>query len=302
MPEGRKTSQITGHFAATDGKRLYFVEDAPEGVRARATGEPEPVVRAPRALVLLMHGFAEHCARYDALSTLLAEQGHVVRRFDARGHGRSEGPRGHVRAFDEYVDDFASFARDSRALYPRAPLFLLGHSNGGLISLRALQEGRVAPLGLVVTSPLLCLRKKPVPDVVAKILSWATPGLPLPNGIRTRDLTHDPELLALHATDRWVHRVATPRWYWSTALASRRALVEAAGLTLPLLVVCGESDPLVDPSGAKELYTRAASSDKQLVERRGEYHEVLNEVGRLELFDLISAWMDRVLAAHAEPR
>jgi alpha-beta hydrolase superfamily lysophospholipase len=246
-----------------------------------------------------MHGFAEHCGRYDAFSAHLAARGHAVCRFDARGHGQSGGRRGHVRDFDEYVSDFAEFARSAAKRCPSVPLAVLGHSNGGLIALRAVQQGLVAPAALVLTSPLLRLRKKPVPDIVARFLSWAAPALPLPNGIRRQDLTHDPELLAAHAADPLVHRIATPRWYWTMTRASERAFADASRLTLPLLVVCGELDPLVDPAGAVELHALAASRTKQLTLRRGEFHEVLNETRRVELYDQIAVWLEGALSAPA---
>lgn len=287
MPEGQKPYRNEGTFEASDGVRLFSVEDwAPQSGGAPA---------APRSLIALMHGFAEHCARYDAVAAYFAARGHVVCRLDARGHGQSGGRRGHVRDFDDYVNDFAAFTRAALARFPRAPLVVLGHSNGGLIALRAVQRGLLTPSALVLTSPLLRLRKKPVPDVVARFLSWAAPALPLPNGIRRQDLTHDPELLAAHAADTLVHRVATPRWYWSMTRAAEQAFSEAAGLSVPLLVVSGELDPIVDPASAADLHGRAGSRAKELIVRAGEFHEVLNETRRLELYELIAAWIEGTL-------
>ncbi|HKO90657.1 MAG TPA: alpha/beta hydrolase, partial [Polyangiaceae bacterium] len=128
------------------------------------------------------------------------------------------------------------------------------------------------------------------------------PWLPLPNGIRAEDLTHDPALLAAYKQDRWVHGFATPRWYWSMTMAGRAALADAERVTLPLLAVVGELDPLVDPRGVLEFYERAASLDKQLITRRGELHEVLNEMERRSLFALIQDWLARVCAAPCAQR
>lgn len=288
MPEGQKPYRNEGSFEASDGVRLFSVEDL-----AQRASEPD----APRSLIVLMHGFAEHCARYDAVAAYLAARGHAVCRLDARGHGQSGGRRGHVRDFDDYVSDFAAFARAALGRSPALPLVVFGHSNGGLIALRAVQRGLLAPSALVLTSPLLRLRKKPVPDVVARFLSWAAPALPLPNGIRRQDLTHDPELLAAHAADTLVHQVATPRWYWSMTRAAERALSEAPGLSVPLLIVAGELDPIVDPAGAVELHRRAGSRAKELIIRAGEFHEVLNETRRLEVYEQIAAWLERTLGS-----
>lgn len=279
------------YFERERGLRLYHCEFVPERQGDGASHA--------RAAVALVHGYGEHCRRYDELAAFLVRRGHSLSCFDARGHGRSQGPRGHVRAYADYVDDFVAFLERVRARHGDRPLVVLGHSNGGLVAVRAAQRGLVDVRGLVLTGPLLGLRprRKPVPDAIARALSWALPWLPLPNGIHARDLTHDVALREAHAADRWVHGVATPRWYWSALVAARQALADAPQLTLPLLVVLGELDPIVDPASVSELVARAGSSDKQLVVRPGELHEVLNETRRSELFEQIGTWIERVAAS-----
>ena len=258
----------------------------------------------PGPIVVLMHGFAEHCRRYDEFAEYLLGAGVGVSRFDARGHGRSSGQRGYVARFEEYVEDLQAFVRQVSERSPGCPLVLLGHSNGGLIAIRALQQGLPGVRGLVLSNPLLGLRaaRKPVPDALARLLSWGAGRLPLPNGVRPQDLTSEPAILAALLRDPWIHRWATPRWYWSTTVAGLAALAEAELVTLPLLAVLGELDPLVDPACVTQFYERAASRDKRLVTRRGELHEVLNEVDRRSLFELISTWVVRVCdAPEAQP-
>jgi alpha-beta hydrolase superfamily lysophospholipase len=248
------------------------------------------------ALVVLMHGYGEHCRRYDEVARHLAQRGHVVCALDARGHGRSQGQRGYVRGYGDYVDDLAAFVELVRARHGARPLVLLGHSNGGLIVLRAVQAGAVGEArGLVLTSPLLGLRpKRRVPDLLARALSVLAPRLPLPSGIHSEDLTHDPALRAAHRHDRWVHGAATPRWYWTMTLATRAALAEAQRVSLPLLIAQAELDPIVDPAIVAEFHARAGSADKRLIMRSGEFHEVLNETQRQELFGILSDWIARV--------
>ncbi len=289
-----------GYLLREAGLRLYhcdWLPLAPTTSDGTATG----------ALVVLMHGYAEHCRRYDELSRYLVSRGHAVCRLDARGHGRSQGQRGHIRAYSEYVGDFVAFVESVVSRHPTRPLVLFGHSNGGLIAARAVQRALVSARGLVLSSPLFALRhgRKPVPDRVARWLSWCLPRLPLPNRIHANELTHDRALQAAHAVDPWVHGVATPRWYWATTLAGRAALREAGEVTLPLLVLCGELDPIVDPKSISDFHERAASVDKRLVSRSGELHEVLSELDRLALFALFADWIERVAgmgnAATASP-
>lgn len=280
------------YLEVAGGLRLYHCEFVPERLGKAQGG----------AVVAVMHGYGEHCRRYDELASYLVHKGHAVCLLDARGHGRSQGQRGHVRRFDDYVDDFAAFIRRVRAQHRERPLYVLGHSNGGLIALRAILRGLEGVRGLVLTGPLLGLRaeRRAAPDALAQLLSRLLPWLPLPNGIRAEDLTHDPALRAAHRQDRWVHRFATPRWYWTMTLAAREVLAAAPSIELPLLCVQGELDPLVDPALAVGFHARVGSADKQLIVRSGELHEVLNETGRKELFKIIATWLKRSLARTGE--
>jgi alpha-beta hydrolase superfamily lysophospholipase len=283
--EPERTRRAEGFFRPARGVRLYRCEWSPE-----RSGS----ARAPGALLVLLHGFAEHCRRYDELSEFLVQRGHVVCRFDARGHGRSSGQRGYIRQHQDYVEDLCAYVRLVHEREPERQLALIGHSNGGLIAIRALQHGLPCVSALVVTNPLLrlCPARRPVPDALAQMLSWAAGRLPLRHGLRPADLTHEPSALAAVRRDRWVHGKTTPRWYWSATLAGRAALEQAGSLTLPLLVVVGEQDGVVEPQAAKDFYERAASHDKQLISRPGEYHEVLNETDRLGLFALMADWLN----------
>jgi acylglycerol lipase len=276
--------RVEGHFEPESGVRLY-----------RCEWWPEPAATLPSRLpaLVLVHGFAEHCRRYDELAAHLVRQGIGVCRFDARGHGRSSGQRGYVRRFDEYVSDLRAYVALLTAEQPGHGLALLGHSQGALVAVRALQRELTGIAALVLTNPYLRLReeRRPVPDGLARLLSLVAGRLPLPNGLRSQDLTHDLTLQKAHARDRWNHRVATPRWYWSALEAGRAALADAPRLTLPLLLIVGDADPIAEPGAMLELYERALSQDKQLVLRRGELHEVLNETDRESAYELIASWL-----------
>jgi alpha-beta hydrolase superfamily lysophospholipase len=277
-----------GLFEGAGALRLYHCEFAPERPGETQAG----------ALVALMHGYGEHCRRYDEVSRYLAGRGHVVCSMDARGHGRSQGQRGYVREYADYVADFTAFVARVRARHAGRKLVVFGHSNGGLIAVRAIQTGLLGASGLLLTSPLIELasQQKKLPDALASALSALVPRLPVPSGIRVEDLTHDRELCDAYRRDGWRHGMATPRWYWSTTLAARAALAEAASVTLPLLIVQAEQDRLVNVARVAEFHARARAADKQLIVREGEYHEVLNEVARLELYGLVGDWIERVAA------
>ncbi|HTV20682.1 MAG TPA: alpha/beta fold hydrolase, partial [Polyangiaceae bacterium] len=131
------------HHDGKHGVRLYHCEFVPQ--RPTATG----------AVVALMHGYGEHCRRYDEFAFELARRGHVVCMLDARGHGQSGGQRGYVLDYADYVADYAAFVERVRARHGARPLVVMGHSNGGLIVVRALQAGLEGARGLLLTGPLL---------------------------------------------------------------------------------------------------------------------------------------------------
>jgi alpha-beta hydrolase superfamily lysophospholipase len=282
--------RVEGYLERGDA-RLYYCHWEPDGVDA--------ALLARGCLVVIMHGYGEHCRRYDELASFLLSRGHAVSRFDARGHGRSSGQRGHVAGYAQYVADLAAFVAHACARQPKRRLFLLGHSNGGLIVIRALQQGLLGVAGVILSSPLLNLppRSKPLPDWAARLLSAGVPRLPLPSGIRASDLTHDQGLLEAMQSDRWLHRQATPRWYWSMLKAGQSALEEAHRVTVPVLTLQGELDSMIDCDAVAQLHAGMLAVDKQLVVRRGEYHEVLNELDREALFTLLANWLERVQAS-----
>ncbi|MEY2934748.1 MAG: hypothetical protein RL033_5497 [Pseudomonadota bacterium] len=282
--DAQSVRRVEGHFEPAPGVRLYRCEWWPE---------PTGTAPSPSPALVLVHGFAEHCRRYDELAAHLLRQRIAVCRFDARGHGRSSGQRGYVRRHDDYVSDLRAYVAQLLTEQPGRRLVLLGHSDGGVVAVRAVQQGLTGIAALLLTNPYLRIRaeRKPVPDALARLLALVAGRLPLPSGIRAAELTHDPTLQKAHARDRWIHRVATPRWYWSAVETGRAALADAERLRLPLLLIVGDADPLADPSAMLELYERAASPDKQLILRRGELHEVLNETDRHTAFELIATWV-----------
>lgn len=111
---------------------------------------------SPRAHVVIVHGYAEHSGRYDELVRTLEENDFAAHRFDLRGHGHSGGVRAHIGRFDEYIDDMRAVLGHVNEHRPdTSPLFVLGHSLGGLISLEYCRRSPEAMHGVVVSSPFL---------------------------------------------------------------------------------------------------------------------------------------------------
>ena len=278
--------QTEGQYRASDGANLHSYRWSSSETDASA-----------KAIVVVMHGYGEHCGRYHEFAQFLVRAGYLACGFDARGHGQSPGQRGHIAHYERYVDDLHGFLLEQRRRHPSTPLVLLGHSNGGLIALRTVQTRRPLPDALIVVSPLVALRPKhkPVPRWVAVILSSFASRLPLPSGLSREELTHDTKILDVHRNDKLNHGRSTPGWYVAATGAMQEVFASLDTIRLPVLAIEADSDPIVLPRAITRLYDGIASTDKELVVCKNSFHEVLNEVGRDETYRCIVTWLAKHL-------
>jgi alpha-beta hydrolase superfamily lysophospholipase len=236
--------------------------------------------------VLVVHGYFEYGARYAELGDTLAARGIGSTALDLRGHGRSEGARGHVVAFEQYLDDVeAALGTIGK------PRFLFGHSLGGLVALLYAARRRPELGGLVLTNPYL-ERALAVPSWkihAARLMSRLVPAFSLPSGLDPDLLSHDPERNRAYQTDPLIFQNATARWFVETSRAQDEARAVDA-LPAPLLLVVGDGDRIARPSASLAFFERLESEKKRVV-LPGQYHEVLNEPGRMETLRLIADWI-----------
>jgi lysophospholipase len=268
-----------GSFPSRDGIKLFWVSSMPEGAKAH---------------VAIVHGYAEHIGRYAHVFDHLNGAGFAAHGFDCRGHGKSGGTRGHVRVFQEYLDDLMLFLERVKIAAGGKRVFLLGHSHGGLISARYALSHPPGLAGLVLTSPYFRLKLQPpaIKLLAARLLGRIMPALPLGNEIRDEDLTRDAEMVARHKVDPLLLKTTTPGWFQASTAAQLEVLAGAPGFTLPLGMFVGAADPIADPAAAREFFDRAGSTDKTFTDYPGALHEVLNETNRAEVLAAISGWLD----------
>jgi alpha-beta hydrolase superfamily lysophospholipase len=245
------------------------------------------------AAIALVHGYGDHGGRHTWFGEDMAARGYAVYAYDLRGHGQSSGTRGQVRRFGDYLDDTAVFLDEVRRRQPGKPVVLLGHSLGGLIGTRFVQERPCDVRALVLSSPFFALTVQPEPAKLlgAKALSVVWPGRDVGNTVRAEDLSHDAAVVEAYVTDPLVHHVATARWAAEALRAQDAAMAAAPGVTLPLLVLYGKDDEVADPAFAEAFFATAGSSDKKLIHYEGFYHELFNEVGREQVFADVAAWL-----------
>lgn len=267
-------------FRTADGLHLY----------ARHWAPPHP-----RGVVLVVHGYAEHSGRYEALAAALNARGLAVSAFDLRGHGLSQGRRVYVPHFAAYVDDLARFVGVVRARYPALPLFLLGHSVGGAVALHFALDHPTAPVaGLVLSSPALRYPDTTAPFLrrAARCMSRLAPRLPTIVPFPPTALTADAAELARVEADPLYYRGRLPaRTGAELDAVTHRLPARYDALRLPLLVFHGTADPITDPAGSAALYRAAAGPDKTLRLFPGLLHETMHETEREAVFTLVAEWI-----------
>jgi acylglycerol lipase len=264
---------------AVPGPSLYLVSATPEGT--------------PKATVGILHGYAEHGARYVHVMDAWAEAQIASVAVDMRGHGRATGPRGHCDRFDEFLEDAAELARLVSERAQGGACFLFGHSFGGLVAAASAIDAPGPWRGLVLSAPFfgLALDVPKAKRVAGRIASSIAPRLRLPSGLKGADVTRDPERAAAYDADPLVFPHATARWFRETQLAQERTVARAGELRLPLFLTFGAADRVAKLAAARAFFDRVASQDKTWEERAGGFHEVLNDPEWRELADRIAQWM-----------
>lgn len=250
--------------------------------------------RRPRAALLLQHGFGEYAERYvdryNRLVPALLEHGVDVYAFDARGHGRSPGPRGVVDVRAAVADHQA--ARSALAK-PDHPLFLFGHSLGGLITAASVAERADDVAGVILSAPALLLRTNPVLSLLAPLLARLTPGLGVQPPLGSSGISRLDEEVRAYAADPMIHHGKLPALTGASALAAARAAwPRYPKWRAPTLVVHGTADTFTDPTGSRRLVDTIASTDKRLIMVEGGRHELLNDLDRDETRAAILSWLD----------
>lgn len=262
-----------------DGVQLFEQSWAPE---------------APRAVVLLVHGFAEHSARHASAALHLARRGYAVQTFDLRGHGRSQGKRCFVRVFDEYLDDTGALLLRAQRRWPSQPVFLLAHSLGGLITSLFVIHERSEVSGLILSAPVVRLGRDYSPFKIGASLALgrAFPHLPMVR-FKSSSVSRDPVVVRAYEDDELVYHGRTPaRTASEIVRAVQRLQASAERISVPLLVMHGSQDQVADVDGSRELCERAGSFDKSLRVYDGLWHEIMHEPEKETVLQEMSGWLD----------
>jgi len=259
--------------------------------------EPET---APKAILLLVHGAGEHSGRYLHVAEFFVEQGLAVLALDHRGHGHSDGKPGHIDVFDDYLVDLAVFHNEVERRFPGVPIFLLGHSLGGLIACNYLLQQQDRFVGCILSGALIKSDLQPgwVQMGVIQLLALLAPRL----GVMQLDasgVSRDAEEVKKYVEDPLVlHGKASARMVRELFAGMATLQADAADITLPMLMLHGDADVLTSPDGSRYLHQHISSTDKTLTMYPGLFHEILNEPERQDVLDQILSWCEARLPAN----
>jgi alpha-beta hydrolase superfamily lysophospholipase len=272
-----------GTFRGIRDARIYYQCWLPDG--------------EPKAALLLVHGLAEHSGRYANLVDHFAPLGYALYGLDHLGHGKSDGTRVYVNRFSDYVDTLKIYVDMVRDWEPGRPVFLVGHSMGGLIGALFLLDHQEDLAGAVLSGPAV-----KVPDnisggtiVAGKILSALLPKVGL-IALEAKGICRDPGVVAAYVNDPLVHTGKTTARLGAELIKSMQRITHEAGaITLPLLIIQGGADRLVDPGGAAMLFETVGSTDKEIKIYDDFYHEVFNEPEHERVLEDVEAWLEKRL-------
>ncbi len=248
----------------------------------------------PKAILLVVHGLAEHSGRYMNVVNFLVPLGYAVYGIDHIGHGKSDGKRVYVKRFQDYTKTLKNYFDMIREWQPEKPIFLIGHSMGGLISAAYLLEHQDELSGAVLSGPGI-----KVPDnisqaiiFVGNMLSIIMPKAGLIQ-LDAEGVSRDPAVVDAYVNDPLVYTgKITARLGAELLKAMQYVTDQAPKIRLPIMIVQGSDDKLVDPSGAQLLYDLVSSKDKTIKIYNGFYHEVFNEPEHEQVLNDVKTWIE----------
>ncbi len=264
----------------------------------------------PKAALAIVHGMGEHSGRYGNVTAALVPRGYAVHGFDLRGCGRSPGQRGHIDSWSQFRDDAGAFVRavgEQECIAcpppgePGVPLFLMGHSMGGLIVLDYVLRRPEDLAGTLISGPGLepIGVAKPWMVLVAKLLTRVWPSFAIDVGLEVAAVSRDPAVVEAYAEDPLCHSQGSVRWGTESLAAIEWIKAHAGDLRIPVLMTHGGDDRLVSAAGTSAFFDAVTFPDKELRVYPGGYHEPHNDVDHGQVLEDYGDWLDRLCRSSA---
>lgn len=271
--------QTEGNFKSIRDLNIYYKGWLPDG--------------DVKAVLLIVHGVGEYCERYTNVVNHFVPLGYAVYGLDHIGHGKSGGEREMIVRFEDFIEPLITYYKMVKGWHPAKPIFIYGHSMGGLITSFHLLEHQADFKGAIISAPAVKVPDNISPMVIAigNVLSTIAPKAGL-IGLDTFYLSHDKAVVDAYNADPLVFHGKMPARLSAEMLrAMSRVTAEAGKISLPLFILQGGGDKIVDPAGAPMLYEKAGSKDKTLKVYEGLFHEVHNEPEREKMFKDLEIWL-----------
>ena len=273
-------------FTSQGGMRIHMRSWSPQG--------------EPRAAVVICHGVNSHSGQHAWTAEQFIARGFAVFAVDLRGRGKSEGPRFYVEDVAEYVADLRGVILIAKERHPGLPVYLLGHSAGGVVSCTYALDHQHEIDGLICESFAF---QVPAPGFVLsaiKGLSHIAPRLGVLT-LRMEDFTRDPAALAALEADPLTKDETQPAATVAALVRADERLHDSFGqITLPVLILHGTEDKATVCRGSEVFHEHAGSADKTLKIYQGHYHDLLNDLGKEEVLADIAGWIEARLAENAQ--
>lgn len=251
-----------------------------------------------RGTLVVTHGLGEHSESYARLAEGLAGTDWEMFAWDLRGHGRSEGKRGVIKNFDDYSKDLSVFVDHIQHIRPRKPLVVLGHSMGGLVTTRMVEQSDDKGIkAMALSSPLLgiAVQVPKVKMIAAQYLKKYLPDMTLYNEINYSDLTKDKDVIEEYKRDSLRHDRISSGLYIDMLETMEKAKNKAASIWLPTLVQQAGDDRIVSRTSTEQFFEKIGSVNKRIIIYEEYKHEIFNETGRKKVFQDLAEWLEPFL-------
>lgn len=253
-------------------------------------------VENPRAVLVIVHGAFEHQGRYKWLTEMWRSDDINVILGDLPGQGTSTRQRGHIDSFDEYIETIATWVKEAETY--ELPLFILGHSMGGLAVIRTLQEKQLPVTAAILSSPCLGLVEPPPKHLewLSKALNVFIPTFRLASHMEPNIATRNKEVMELDENDSLYVTKVSIRWYRELIKAMQLAYRNIDKVPdIPILIMQAGDDKIVDKVIVKEWFDKLKVSEKLYKEWPELYHEIFNEPERNQVYEFAKGFVEMQL-------
>lgn len=251
----------------------------------------------PRGIVVMCHGVNSHGGQTLWTGGQFAKAGFAFYAIDLRGRGKSEGERFYVENVSEYVADLSGAIKIAKSRDPGVPVFLLGHSAGGVVASTYVLDNQKELAGFICESFAFQVYAPGFALAAIKGLSHLAPRLPVLK-LPLEAFTRDPQALAALKADPLIaHEVQPAITVAALVRADERMHEEFPTITIPVLIMHGTADKATVPAGSQFFYDTVGSKDKTLKLYEGHFHDLLNDTGKEGVFADVLAWVNKHLPA-----